>query len=279
MLELDLKLVAFDLCDRPVTEFCVKYALADGKVVAAFVAEADRRAARLDDALGCRGKIACRALPAGAARASAGRIGRREMGKGVALCRPVCLPQARASRHRRFVLYVIGGEFGDEAAWNAAGPLAIDPPVSRVKDGGFAAGPCDGDISQPAFLFERVEPALVERTLRGKYPFFPTNKKHLVEFETLGGVDGHDRNLGVVYSSFVVHDQADVLEEVTERFVFLHRARQFSEVFEAPARFDGLFGLKCGRIAALVEHGPREVSVRHRARHVAPARDVTDQIA
>ena len=35
----------------------------------------------------------------------------------------------------------------------------------------------------------------------------------------------------------IVHDQADMLEEGAERFIFLHRAGELGEVFEAAGAF------------------------------------------
>ena len=51
----------------------------------------------------------------------------------------------------------------------------------------------------------------------------------------------------------IVHDQADMLEERLERFIFLHRARELGEVLEAAGAFGGAVGLKHRGVAAFVE--------------------------
>ncbi len=44
---------------------------------------------------------------------------------------------------------------------------------------------------------------------------------------------GHDGDLLAVARPLIVHHQADMLEKIGERVVFLHRAREFDEVVGA----------------------------------------------
>ena len=174
---------------------------------------------------------------------------------------------------------MFGGEFGDEAAGDARRPLAIDAAVGGVHDRGRRPRPRDRDIGEAAFLLQTGKATLVERSLRGEYAFLPPDEECLVELQPLGRVDGHDRDLGVARRRLVVHHQTDVFEEIAERFVFLHCAGEFGEVFEAAAGLDSLFGLKCQRVAAFVEHGAGQICVREVAPQISPTRDVADQIA
>src|SRR3546814_13277639 len=115
-------------------------------------------------------------------------------------------------------------KFPDEAAGDAAGPLAVDAAVCGVEDGRAAACASDRDIGEAAFLLEAREAAFVERALRGEDAFFPAGEEDGAEFQALGGVDRHDRDLGLVGGRVVLHTQAAVFEEGAEGFVFLLRA-------------------------------------------------------
>jgi hypothetical protein len=57
-------------------------------------------------------------------------------------------------------------------------------------------------------------------------------------------VDGHDRDLLARRRRVIVHDQADMLEEIAERLVFLHRAGEFGQVFEPAGAFGAALGLE-----------------------------------
>src|SRR5690348_213108 len=141
MLEIDLELVAFDGGNGAVAELAVEHALAEREVGAALVAETDRRRARFDDAL--RFRVvgdAGRALPAGTA-ARPGDVGER-----IGALRPLRPPQAFTAGHRRFFLDMRLGQLGKEAAWDRAGPLAVDAAVGRVEDRAPALRARDRDV-------------------------------------------------------------------------------------------------------------------------------------
>ena len=70
-----------------------------------------------------------------------------------------------------------------------------------------------------------------------------------------------------------------MFEERAEGFIFLHRADEFGQVFEASGRLRRLLILPHRGVAAFVEQLPSEFGMRKCARHVAPAGEVTDEIA
>ena len=130
------------------------------------------------------------------------------------------------------------------------GPLAVDAAVGGVEDGRAGAGAGDRDVGEAAFLLEAGEAAFVQRALRREHAFFPAGEEDQREFEALGGVDGHDRDLGLAAGRVIVHHQADMLEEGAEGFIFLHRAGELGEVFEAAGGFGAALGLehrRCSR--------------------------------
>ena len=63
-------------------------------------------------------------------------------------------PQAFAAAHGGLAVGVRFGEFGDEPARDAAGPLAVDATVGGVDDRRFGAGASNRDIGQAAFFLE-----------------------------------------------------------------------------------------------------------------------------
>ncbi len=73
MLELDLEFIAFDYRDRSVAEFAVEDALAEGEVVAAFVAEGDGAGAGFEG-----GALVVEARPHPSAAVAAPSLSRRE---------------------------------------------------------------------------------------------------------------------------------------------------------------------------------------------------------
>src|SRR3546814_9377421 len=74
------------------------------------------------------------------------------------------------------------------------------------------AGAGDRDIGEAAFFLEAGGAAFVHRTLRGENAVFPAGEEHMIEFETLGGVDRHDRHGFGLVVIVAVHDEADMFE-------------------------------------------------------------------
>ena len=77
-------------------------------------------------------------------------------------------------------------------------------------------GAGDADVGEAALLLEALDAALVHRALRGEEAVLPAGQEDRGEFEALGGVQGHDRDLGGVVVLLVVHDERDVLEEALQ---------------------------------------------------------------
>src|SRR3546814_4636546 len=89
-------------------------------------------------------------------------------------------------------------QFPDEARGDGTGPLAIDAPVGGVQDDAGFPRPRDRYIGKAAFLLQAVEAAFVKGALGRENAFFPPRQEDGVELQSLGGVDGHDRDLALV---------------------------------------------------------------------------------
>ena len=146
-----------------------------------------------------------------------------------------------------------------------------------MQDRAAPPGAGDGHISQPAFLLQARQPAFIERTLAGEYAFLPAGQEHVVELQPLGAVHGHDRDLFGIVGGLVVHHQADMFQEIAERFVFLHGPRQLDQVFQPPRAFGGLFSLQRGGIAAFVQQGADQFSRGRGLRQVPPAGNIAHE--
>ena len=70
-----------------------------------------------------------------------------------------------------------------------------------------------------------------------------------------------------------------MFEEGAEGLIFLHRARELGEVFEAAGAFGRAVGLEHGGVAALVEQDARELGMGKVVGHLSPAGDVGDETA
>ena len=74
-------------------------------------------------------------------------------------------------------------------------------------------------------------------------------------------MDRHDGHAVALARLVIVHDQADVLQECLQRFIFLHRARELGEIFEPAGAFGRAVRLEHRGVAALVEHDAGELGV------------------
>src|SRR3546814_2188392 len=99
------------------------------------------------------------------------------MGKGVALRRPIGAPQALPAAEAVFAVDMFGRDFGDEAAGEAAHPLAVDAAVGGVIDARALPRPRDRDIGEAAFLLQAGGAALVHRALRREDAILPARKE------------------------------------------------------------------------------------------------------
>ena len=155
--------------------------------------------------------------------------------------------------------------------------MAVDAAIGGVQDRGAPPRASDRNIGEAAFLLQRREPALVERALGGEQPFLPARKEHGIEFQPLGGMDRHDRHLRLIGGGVIVHHQANMFEERAQRFVFLHRAYEFGQIFEPARRLSAFVRLEHRGVAAFVEDLPREIGMRQIER--TPTRDISHEIA
>ncbi len=130
-----------------------------------------------------------------------------------------------------------------------------------MDHGRAALGPGDRHIGKPTLLLQRGEAAFVERPLRREDPLLPSRQIDGVELQPLGRVDGHDGDLVAVAVLVIVHHQTDMLEEAGEVVIFLHRAGELGEVFEAAGGFGGAVGLEHGRVAGFFEDDSGKVGV------------------
>src|SRR3546814_4588391 len=104
---------------------------------------------------------------------------------------------------------MFGRDFADEAAGDAAHPLAVDAAVRGVIDARALAGAGDRDIGEATFFLEAGGAAFVHRTLRREDADFPAGEENMIELEPLGGVDRHERHgLGLVVIVAVYHEAA-----------------------------------------------------------------------
>src|SRR3546814_2309052 len=66
----------------------------------------------------------------------------------------------------------------------------------------------------------------------------------------------------------IVHDEADMLEKGGKGFIFLHRPRQFGQVFETAGGFGGTVRLQHCGIARFLEDDARKLRVRQDRKRV-----------
>ena len=85
---------------------------------------------------------------------------------------------------------------------------------------------------------------------------------------------GHDRDLFFIRAGFIVHYQADMFEEIAERFVFLHRAGEFGQVFDPACRFRRTFGLQHGGVAAFIDYRAQQFGGVGLRLHLTPPEKV-----
>ena len=121
-----------------------------------------------------------------------------------------------------------------------------------MEDSATLARPRDRDIGQPPFFLQAVEPAFVQRPLRGENAFLPPDQEGRIELQPLGGMDGHDGDLGGFGLRLIIHNQRDMFQERAQRLIFFHRAGEFGEVLQPSGAFGAAFGLQHRGIAALV---------------------------
>src|SRR6266699_1550184 len=106
--------------------------------------------------------------------------------------------------------------------------------VRREKDVGAAARARNPDMGEAALLLEAGAALVGERALMRKQAFLPARQEHGVELESLGGMQGHDRDRFGVGRAVGIHDQRDVLEEALQVLELVHRTYELLQVLESP---------------------------------------------
>ena len=200
------------------------------------------------------------------------------MREGVALRRPVRTPQALPTAEAVLAVDMLGRDFGDDAAGDAAHPLAINAPIGGVINARALPRPRDRDIGEAALLLEALRATFVHRALRREDAILPSGKEDMVELKPFRGVDRHDRNGfgGVVVVA--VHDEADMFEERLERFIFLHRADEFGEVLKPACGLDAAVGLEHRGVARFVEDQLGQLGMRQLVGLRLPAAHLGNEI-
>ncbi len=125
-------------------------------------------------------------------------------------------------------------------------------------------------MRQAPLLLEPGAALVVERALMREQAFLPARQEYGVEFEPLGGVQGHDRDR-LVLALVGVHHQRDVLEKTGEVLELLHGADQLLEVFQPAGGVGRAVLLPHLGVAGFVEHDLGELGVGERILHAAPA--------
>ena len=121
------------------------------------------------------------------------------------------------------------------------------------------------DVAEAALL---LEVALVERARVREHPLLASDHEHDRVLETLGVVQGHQRDQPVVVAAIVgVGDQRDLLEEVRQRrlargirlrqrVVLGGDVDQLLEVLEPSLRLDRALGLERLEVSGLLRGPP-----------------------
>src|SRR3546814_9539897 len=81
---------------------------------------------------------------------------------------------------------MIIGQLGDEAAGDAAGPLAVDAAVGGVDYEALMARSCDSDIGEAAFFLEAALPASSSERFGGEQASSQPAEKEVPNSEALG---------------------------------------------------------------------------------------------
>ena len=120
-------------------------------------------------------------------------------------------------------------------------------------------GAGDAHVGQAALLLHQL--VVVGRARQREDVFLHARQEHVVEFQTLGRVQRHQRHAAAALIETVrVGHQSDVLQKIRksalgiEPFEFGHSALQLADVLDAHGVFVALDGLQRAHIARLVDH-------------------------
>ena len=155
----------------------------------------------------------------------------------------------------------------------------MNPPVGCEVNLGAAAGAGQADMGEAALLFQSGAALFVERALARKQALLPAGQEYVVEFESLGRMQRHQRHRILFGAAVAVHHQRDMFEEALQVLELLHRAHQLLEVFEAAGGVSRAIFLPHLGVAALVEHDLGQLGMQGDFALGAPAIEVTDDVA
>src|SRR5262249_5046229 len=96
-------------------------------------------------------------------------------------------PGSRRPQPRRaFLIYMLMGDFGNEARGQRALPQVVHAPVRGIGDLDPLTRAGEPDIGEAALLLQASGAAVVERALMGEQPLLPPGQEDRVEFQPLG---------------------------------------------------------------------------------------------
>ena len=170
-------------------------------------------------------------------------------------------------------------QFVEEARGHGGGPGAVNAAVGGEEDLGAAARPRQPDMGEPPLLLEPGAALLVERALVREQAFLPAGQEHGVEFQPLGGVQGHDRDrVGVLGRSRSM--TSEMCSRKPCRFSNSSIERISSLRFSSrPAASARAVVLPHLGVAELVEHDLGQLGVGQGVALGAPAVERGDEVA
>ena len=103
--------------------------------------------------------------------------------------------------------------FTEETRRQRALPGTADPTIGGKGHPHPLFGPREPDIGKPPFFLQPCQAILVHGALTGKQALLPAGQEHGVEFQSLGGMQGHQIDAVAGFSLRQFHHQAHMLQE------------------------------------------------------------------
>ena len=174
---------------------------------------------------------------------------------------------------------VILRQFIDKARWHSALIEPAHAPVLGKRNAHLMLAAGDADIGQPPFFFQPLQAAFVQRALVREQALLPAGQKHRAEFQTLGGVQGHQRDAIAVVARGGIHHKRHVLQKTGQRFKLMHEAHKLFQILQPRLRLRAFVGLPHGGIAALIQDQFGKLGVADAIDLTAPVLELVEQIA
>ena len=178
------------------------------------VAAGSKIATRLEPSNGWRARLAAAFAP----RASASRDRGAETGRstpveheleveGFSTFLPV--------HHQQRPLHQLRGDLQQEARWDGQLAHAAEHPPRGMREVQPSLGPRDPDVGESALLLQLL--LVVERSTVREEAFLEAGDEHDRELETLGSVEGDERDrVGLAFVGVLVCDESGLLQEAVE---------------------------------------------------------------